>query len=80
MRVLGSFQSKVWITVASLQLQHMYTGSVIYLLLPMLMKAALVVDPVMVSTSGDTLSGPFTLAKYRYIINLHFVMYAFMSS
>ncbi|CAD6270293.1 unnamed protein product [Miscanthus lutarioriparius] len=28
-------------------------------------KAALVVDPVMVSTSGDTLSGPSTLATYR---------------
>jgi hypothetical protein len=32
----------------------------------MFVKAALVVDPVMVSTSGDTLSGSSTLAKYRY--------------
>ena len=47
--------------------------SLIYLLRPMLMKATLVVDPVLVSTSGDTLSGPSTLAKYRYGINLHFV-------
>lgn len=28
--------------------------------------AALVVDPVMVSTSGDILSAPSTLAEYRY--------------
>lgn len=31
-----------------------------------LQRAALVVDPVMVSTSGDMLSEPSTLAGYRY--------------
>jgi hydroxymethylpyrimidine kinase / phosphomethylpyrimidine kinase / thiamine-phosphate diphosphorylase len=37
------------------------------------------VDPVMVSTSGDTLSGPSTLATYRYKINVCFVLYALSS-
>jgi hydroxymethylpyrimidine kinase/phosphomethylpyrimidine kinase/thiamine-phosphate diphosphorylase len=46
-----------------------YANSVIYLPWLMLLKAALVVDPVMVSTSGDTLSGTSTLATYRYRIN-----------
>jgi hydroxymethylpyrimidine/phosphomethylpyrimidine kinase len=32
----------------------------------MLLKAALVVDPVMVSTSGDVLAGPSILAGFRY--------------
>ena len=30
------------------------------------MKAALVIDPVMVSTSGDVLAGPSILAGFRY--------------
>lgn len=30
------------------------------------MKAALVVDPVMVSTSGDVLAGPSILGGFRY--------------
>lgn len=30
------------------------------------LKAALVVDPVMVSTSGDVLAGPSILAEFRY--------------
>lgn len=31
-----------------------------------LSKTALVVDPVLVSTSGDMLAGPTTLSGYRY--------------
>lgn len=30
-------------------------------------KEALVVDPVMVSTSGDVLAGPSVLAAFRYV-------------
>lgn len=30
-------------------------------------KEALVVDPVMVSTSGDVLAGPLILASFRYV-------------
>ena len=32
----------------------------------MLLKAGLVVDPVMVSTSGDVLAGPSILTVFRY--------------
>lgn len=34
--------------------------------LEMSLKAALVVDPVMVSTSGDVLAGPSIIAGFRY--------------
>lgn len=40
-----------------------------------LLKEALVVDPVMVSTSGDILAGPSVLAGFRYellILNLNY--------
>lgn len=33
-------------------------------------KEALVVDPVMVSTSGDILAGPSVLAAFRYVTSL----------
>lgn len=33
-----------------------------------LFKPALVVDPVMVSTSGDVLAGPSILNVFRYVI------------
>lgn len=31
------------------------------------LKEALVVDPVMVSTSGDVLAGPSVLSSFRYV-------------
>lgn len=38
-----------------------------------LLKAALVVDPVMISTSGDILAGPSVLAGFRYeFLNLNY--------
>ena len=35
----------------------------------MSLKAGLVVDPVMVSTSGDVLAGPSILTSFRYAIH-----------
>lgn len=52
----------------------------IYLVLLVLLKAALVVDPVMVSTSGDTLSESSTLSVYRYRIHIWFVLFVFITS
>ena len=37
-----------------------------YVLDLFLLKAALVVDPVMISTSGDILAGPSVLDGFRY--------------
>jgi hypothetical protein len=44
-----------------------------YVLDLFLLKEALVVDPVMISTSGDILAGPSVLAGFRYdFLNLNY--------
>jgi hydroxymethylpyrimidine kinase/phosphomethylpyrimidine kinase/thiamine-phosphate diphosphorylase len=66
---IRKFPGKGMLYCCERMMKAYYANSVIYLLWLTFLKAALVVDPVMVSTSGHTLSGPSTLATYRYRIN-----------